>query len=228
MGAPSAKRVARRALVLSAITIRAYLENEGAPDTIEYHRRMLAWIQRHRLESEFETDEAAFVRTPIGRLDKKRVTEAFWRSEGLGVLAWALGYGKLPPFTDEVDQQRIGKRLGFMRDPVVLDGARLIALRERTRYALLARAIHWRLREVRLRKRHVDLEKIAQELPLVAPLLEEGVPLVHGDLCCGNRPIHRASPGEIQHALSIAEERHVAANWLLGTSVKYSEVDTPT
>jgi hypothetical protein len=44
MAAPSAKRVAQRSLVLSAIAMRAYLENEGAKDTSDYHQRMLRWL----------------------------------------------------------------------------------------------------------------------------------------------------------------------------------------
>jgi len=228
MAAPSPKRVAQRALVLSAVTMRAYLENEGAPDTAEYHQRMLAWLGRHPIESELEAVERSFVKAPIGKLAKKRVTDGIWRSEGLGVLMWALGYGKLPGFATECDQQRAAKRLGFMHDPVVLHRPKLVALAERRRYARLARALHWRLREVRLRSQPLDLVKVARGLPLVKPLLEAELPLVDGDLRLGRRAIHRASAAEVQNALSIAAERHVAANWLMGDALAYSEVDTPT
>jgi hypothetical protein len=220
--------VAKRTLVLSAVTVRAYLENEGAEDTVDYHERMLAWIGRHSIWSEFEPPERSFVEALIGKLGKRRAIDGIWRSEGLGVLAWSLGYGNLPAFAEEVDQQQTAKRLGFMRDPAVLDRPKLVGLAERRRYARLARAIHWRLREVRARKRHIDLERVARTLPFVAPLLEGKTPLIEGDLRLGHRALHRASREDVQHALSIAAERHIAANWLVGAAARYSAVDTPT
>lgn len=228
MAPPTARRAAKRALVLCAVTMRAYLEGEGAADTPEYHQRMLAWLDGQPLGDEFERAERSFVWAPIGKLSKKKVTEALWRSEGLGVLAWSLGRAQLPAPHEEVDQQKTAKGLGFMHEPIVLKGPKLRGLAERRHHARLARAIHWRLRELRRTRKRLDLQQVASVLPLVAPLLEGDVPLVEGDLRLGRRAAHRATPGEIQHALSIAAERHLAFGWLVGAEAIYSEVDTPT
>src|SRR5688572_14799475 len=214
MPVPSAARVANRALVLSAVSLRAYLENEGARDTGDYLKRMLAWLAQHDITSELEPRERSFLKARIGTLGAARAAHGLWQSEGLGVLAWALGHGSLPAFAAEVDQQRTAKRLGFMREPSVTHHPALVALTDRRRYARLARALHWRLREAQLRRQHVDLEQVARTLPFVAPLLEADLPLVSGDLRLGRHAIHRAPPAAVQHALSISAERHIAANWL--------------
>jgi hypothetical protein len=189
---------------------------------------MLEWIARHPLKGEFEPAEWSLVAAPIGKLSRKRVTDATWRSEGLEVLAWALGYAKIPRYDEEGDQQRAAKRLGFMRDAVALTRPSLIALAERRRYAQLARAIHWRLREVTLRRRWLDLQAVSRRLRFTESLVLGGVPLVDGDLALGTRTLHKAARADVQHALSIAAERHLAANWLIGTASTYSDVDTPT
>jgi hypothetical protein len=217
-----------RSLGLSAVTLRAYLETERAADTGEYHARVLEWIQRAGIASEFEPAEASLVAAPIGALTRKQATAAIWRSEGLGVLAWSLGQGAIPAHDEEDDQQATAKRLGFMSDARVLEQPSLIGLSERKRYARQARGIQWRLREVALRRRPVDLVRFAARPPFGEPFDLEGVPLVGKDLSLGGLAVHKASLAAVRNALSIAEERHVAANWLIGTARLYSEVDTPT
>lgn len=228
MRVPSAKRVALRALVLSAVTLRAYLEKERAPDTAQYKSRVLLWIRGAKISKEFEPAEESLVASPIGALARKQATAAIWRSEGLGVLAWSLGHGLLPPHDEEVDQQATAKRLGFMSDARVLEQPVLIGLSERKRYARQARGIQWRIREASLRRRPVDLVRFAARPPFGEPFDLDGVPLVGKDLSLGGVAVHKASRAAVRNALSIAEERHVAAKWLIGAARLYSEVDTPT
>jgi hypothetical protein len=225
MPSPKPSRVALRALVFSAITVRAYLETERAPDTAQYHAKMLRWLESRGVRPEFEQEELAFVQAEIGQLTRARVAEGMWRSEALGVLAWALGYGKLPPYHEEVDQQSVAKSLGFMHGAGVLRSPELRERRELVRYGKLARALHWRLREMKLRKRAVDWEKVAGRLPFLAV---EGIELVDGDLALLGKPLFRAKTASVSHALSMAYQRHQAINWLVSGGARYSETDTPT
>jgi hypothetical protein len=55
-----------------------------------------------------------------------------------------------------------------------------------------------------------------------------GVRLIEGDLAIGDTPISRADTDHVHTAMSIASERHIAANWLIGWDETYSEVENPT
>ena len=61
------------------------------------------------------------------------------------------------------------------------------------------------------------------------PLELHGLRFVENDLAIGDKPIkYRASEESWQECLSIAQERHRAANWLYGQAEIYSEVTTDT
>jgi hypothetical protein len=52
--------------------------------------------------------------------------------------------------------------------------------------------------------------------------------LIANDLAIGDYEISKAPPDVFQGALSSAQERHLAINWLCGYSPIYSETDTST
>src|SRR5579884_2817539 len=89
---PTAERVARRALALTAITARAILEQDTAsPEASETYQDLLTWVRDIGIDDEFEPDEWEVLQRPLGRLDQGGQINATWRLEGLVVLAWALG-----------------------------------------------------------------------------------------------------------------------------------------
>jgi hypothetical protein len=212
-------------MVLAAVTMRGYLENEGKGDTPEYHQKMLVWLAKHSVGLEFEPAERKLVGTPIGRLTADQGAAALWRAEGFGVLAWALGYGALPPHDQEVSQHKTAKALGFMKKDGVLDKPALISKGDIERYAATARAIHWRLREATLRNGKVDMVALSAAAPWRGTFELKGVALIDNDLAIAGRAIHRASPGTLSNAASIAEERLVAVNWLIGRAKLYSQIE---
>jgi hypothetical protein len=217
--------VALRALVFSAVTMRAYLETERAPDTADYHAKMLRWLEARGVMAEFETVELDYVRAAIGGLNARSVQEGLWRAEALGVLAWSLGYGKVPPPDEEVDQLAVSKSLGFMHGAGVLKSPTLRPRSEITVYAQVARAIHWRLRELALRPGPIDWAATAERLPFLAV---PGLALADGDLALGGKPLSQAEAAAVKHAGFIAYERHMAIEWLTRGGARYSETDTPT
>ena len=217
--------MALRSLVFSAVTVRAYLETERAPDTSAYHAKMLRWLKAHKVTAELEPAERDFVHADIGSLDRSAVADGLWRSEALGVLAWALGHLTLPEHDEEVDQQAVAKSLGFMHGAGVLRHPKVRDRRELVEYAGRARTVHWRLREMTLRQGALDLEKTASKLAFINLT---GLKLVGGDLALGGKSIARAKVATVKNALCIAYQRHQAINWLVYGGARYSETDTPT
>jgi hypothetical protein len=112
-GAPTVERVARRALVLTAVGARALLEQKGtvigSPKTTSWNplnwfakrenqrRELLEWINLVGIGEELEPGEWEVLERPIGRLESQQQIDSTWRLEGLVVLAWALGRFELPP-----------------------------------------------------------------------------------------------------------------------------------
>jgi hypothetical protein len=88
-------------------------------------------------------------------------------------------------------------------------------------------AIHWRLRQFRLDGTKID-DWPAKAKNAWFPLNLADVPLRDGDLALGAGTISNADEDTFQLACSIAQERHLAINWLAGDSEVYSETDTPT
>lgn len=226
---PSATRVARRALVLSAIVWRASLEQEkGRRRAAQLQAHLLAWLERHELELELEEHEHELLVAPLGSLTRQRAIDASWRSEGLAVLGWALDASELPPHDEQADPQAVAVALGFLEDdepPRALEAPRLREPEELGAMARRLQALHWRLREFLQRPGAVDFRAAALEAtPVTAPDLDD-VPLVDGDLAIRGAALATAEPDAVGECASIAVERHRAINWLLGFDELYSEVD---
>lgn len=222
---PTPERVLRRAWALAAVAMRAYLEDPRATKAEEQLRELRAFIAAVRLDDELEPDERALLDAPRGTLTQQQQVEGSWRSEGVVVLAWALGGAVLPDHETQGDPFEASRSVGFLGS-----GPGSVTLRspeELDREGRRALGIHWRLREFSLRKQPVDFEKFSREAWFGGFDLA-GIPLAEGDLAVGGVPITRAKQQEIGMCHSIAMERHLAFNWLLGANPIYSEVDTST
>jgi len=120
---PNAQRVARRALVLSAVVCRGNIDDgAGNADTESLRKRTLDWIAFLDVQEEIEPQEAALLKTPLGGLTERRVIDATWQAEGLAVLAWALGRLDLPKHDEKVDPYAVTDALDFLSE----DAAELI------------------------------------------------------------------------------------------------------
>jgi hypothetical protein len=225
---PSPERVAARALVMSTVTCRGFIEAEGR-QAREFWARVSSWFGSLGLDSEIEPWERAVLETPLGRLKEKQLLDAQWQCEGLAVIAWALGCYDLPPYDQEAEASEAGNGLGFLepRDKTVLAQP---SLRPRSEIVQLKESlfsIHWRIREYLLRPASLDFAEFA-DTAWFGPLSLERVRLIDGDLALGEAPIFNYTPEEIQIYHSIVQERHRAANWLSGESLIYSETDMST
>ncbi|WP_442485374.1 DUF4272 domain-containing protein [Aeoliella sp. SH292] len=229
---PTADRVARRTLALTAVAARGSLELDGPQMTdADVHRqRILHWIEDANVGSELEPDEWKALQRPVGTLDQRAFIDSMWRVEGLVVLAWALKLHPLPPYDTLVTPPELYQSIGLF------DGqraSRLLAepdLRSSAELDTLQRqllAFHWRMRDFSLRPQPMDFVAFSKKCWFgsfdISPFR-----IIDNDLAIGETAISRTSPDEISRVNSIAAERHLAINWLLGYSPVYSETDTST
>ena len=179
------------------------------------------------MSAELEPSEAALLAAAFGTSPQQDLVDASWRSEALSVLTWALQRAELPSHDQQVDPAVVASALGFLEDHTVLEAPALRPTPELENYSNAAFTIHWRLREFSLKPRALDFAEFCQTA-WFGPLSLDGVRLVEGDLAIGKLPISRAAERDVRTAMSIAQERHQAANWLLDATSPFSETDTST
>jgi hypothetical protein len=236
---PSAERVARRAMVLALVMYRASLEQYAGQAKYEaLHGKLPAWIEKLDLASELEKHENRFLRDPLGKADRKDVTNAAWRTEGLAVLAWALKRFELPAHDELADDQKVAASIGFSEE--LLDAlntaaakkafgeAKLRPAAEMDRMRTRVTIIHWRLRQYRLLPEPMDYACYLKAHPSFKKAWMENLPLKDGDLAIGKKAIVDAAKDKSRECESIAVERQIAVYWLAGDDPIYSKIDPAT
>ncbi|HUQ03505.1 MAG TPA: DUF4272 domain-containing protein [Kofleriaceae bacterium] len=229
---PDGERILRRAWALAAVAERGFLEAGARPDADGALARLRAWIDVSGTRTELEPEERAAVDAPLGSLDRQQVVDCTWRSEGVAVLAWALGLADLPAHDEQADMETLATVLGF--PPLAADAAgaptptparRPAEELERAERRLLA--IHWRVRELQVAPGPVDFVRFSQEAWFGAFDLF-GIAVADRDLAVGGAPIARADDALLRITSSIAAERHHAIAWVCGDDPLYSAVVTST
>lgn len=231
LDAPSADRVARRALILLALSVRGLLDDDaGKPDegrADELRAQTWAWLRERGLHEEAEPAEAELLQTPIGRAERQAIIDAVWRAEGAQVLLWALGARALPAHDAQEHPYDVARAAGLRGAGDVLTSPTLRPPAEIEAKRAQLEGLDWRFVEQRVRPGPVDLAAFAARAPFGAFALD-GVPLIGGDLALRGAPISEAPRELLSLCTSIARERHAAANWLIGVNPVYSHVSTPT
>lgn len=228
---PTPDRVARRALALTAVTVRAILEQDKDNSSAQgMCRDLLAWVGDIGIDDEFEPDEWEVLQRPLGRLESQRQVNSTWRLEGLVVLAWALGRFHVPPHDQLVNLNDLWGSLGLLDREAAADLLADPELRPRTEIRALRNrlfAVHWRLRNYHMKPEIMDFAEYARTC-WFGPLDIAGLPLVGGDLALQGRRIDHASADAFSTAHSAAQERHQAINWLWEGPARYSEASVAT
>jgi hypothetical protein len=230
---PTSIRVARRALALTAVTVRAILEQDAtrkAPHAEPVYKDLLAWIETIGIGDELEPDEWEVIQRPLGKLSSRQQIDSTWRLEGLVVLAWALERFEIPPHDQLVNFNPMWQSLGVMdadASRALLDSP---ALRSREEISTLRNrlfALHWRLRNYRVSPKVMDFAEYARTC-WFGPLDLTDLPLSEGDLSLRGDRIDRAPAELFSTAQSTAQERHRAANWLWEGPALYSRASEAT
>lgn len=229
--APTAERVARRALALAAVTARAILERDAAnPEALRIHEDLQAWVRDAGLEEELEPDELQAVQQPLGRLDSRTQANLAWRLEGLAVLAWALRRFEIPPYDELVSMDALWQSVGLLdvdASKALLAAPTLRSRDEIERLRGQLFALHWRLRDFQLNGRGKDFAEFARTA-WFGPLDLTTLRLIEGDLDIAGNRIDRAPKDAIAPVQSAAQERHQAANWLWEGPDCYADASVAT
>ena len=114
---PSAEKVARRAILLSVVSCRGFVEGDRAnpKDAADLAKRSYDWLQAMNLEEEMSDWERRVLTSPFGSLADRDRINASWLSEAVTVLAWSLGKIELPGFEDQCDPASDANSLGFLQ-----------------------------------------------------------------------------------------------------------------
>jgi Domain of unknown function (DUF4272) len=228
---PTPERVARRALALTAVTVRALLEQDAAnPKAAATYQDVLAWVREVGIGDEFEPDESEVLQRPLGKLDEQMQINSTWRLEGLVVLAWALGRFEIPPHDQLVSVKPLWQSLGLFDAGAARALLANPTLRQREEIGSLRNrlfALHWRLRNFHINPGVMDFAEYARTC-WFGPLDVSGLPLAEGDLGLQGERLDRVSPEVFSSAHSAAQERHQAANWLWEGPERYSRASVAT
>lgn len=225
---PTPDRVAARAIVLSAISCRALIENDANKPGAEKLRKDVAqWLADIGIAGEMEASEASLLSVPLGKLDRHSTIEASWSAEGMVVLAWVLGRASLPVFYAKCEPSEVANAMGFLaeREKTVLTRPRLRDLAEVSVAEETYLTLHWRLRQFSIDSKPMDFAAYVASCGW-GPLRLDQVELCEGDLAIDGVRIDRLPYAVFRQSLSIVQERHRAFNWLIGWESLYSRVTT--
>lgn len=205
--------------------MRGIVEAEGDARAQALIDRARAWLAQYGLDEELEDAERALLEAPLGKIDRQKAVNAGWRSEGLGVLAWALCAIEVPPHDVQIDAAATSRAIGFLDAPP--SEPRLRSPQELQRMEERLFGIHWRLRDFSLQPRAMDFVTFSKNNGFCK--FDVGsIAIADNDLAIRGVAIAKAPRDLIRMCQSIAMERHQAINWLVGQDAVYSEVDTST
>ena len=84
------RQIAKRALILGAISFRSALEVTDHPRVLEISRRLLPWLEEMGCEDELDPIERELLATPFGQLSDSQRIDANWAGEAAAFFCWML------------------------------------------------------------------------------------------------------------------------------------------
>jgi len=227
---PLPSRVAARALVLAAISCRGLIEKKaGDRGAVKLRQEILPWLETVGVAHELEPAETALLSTPLGGLDSKKTINMSWQSEGMVVLAWALGFADLPAVNVECEPSDIANGMGFLgkRQHTPLHSPQLRERAQIETWADTYLTLHWRLRQFSLSPDVMNFVDYVSQCQWASLRLDH-LEIQGGDLAIDGMPLDKLESKVFHRTLGITQERHTAFNWLLGFEPIYSEVTNDT
>jgi hypothetical protein len=229
---PPVERIARRALCLMAVSYRGMTER--SEDSLEKSAQdlqdLLDWIQTTGIASELEEAETNLICQPRPSGMQEEMLRVEWTVEAAAVLAWGLGKLELPAYDKQASVGDVARAIGFLSPQAANAFITQAALRspaEILRLSTQLLAIHWRLREQRVRPGRRNFQAESQNA-WYGRMPRTGVRFINGDLAVGECAIDDATDIATSTLQMAIQERHQAINWLCGASEIYSQTNTQT
>jgi uncharacterized protein DUF4272 len=218
---PDADRVAKRALILAALTCRGHLDT-GGPDASAMYARLRQWFDRLALGDETDESERQLMAAPLGSLEPTVSARATWNAEGLAVVAWALRRFDLPSHDTKVDPFEVTDAVGLLSDDVwLLDEPELRPAEQLGALRDVLYGLHSRLADFRRHRTPKDARTWFE--PAWFETLQLAGPFaVDGDIVLGGLSLAEASEQQLEECLWVIAERHRASIWLVGESCPYA------
>jgi len=225
---PSAERVAKRTLILSALANRAMLELDKV-DGIERHREGIPrWLEAVGLDDEVEDEERAV-------FDCMSADQSWfnlmWRIEGVHTLCWALGLCDEPKYDELANAPLLGQSVPVGARPETVDAfvtnAKLRRGEEQVAFFEHVLAAHWRLRDFDLNPNHLEFAEASKGYWYGTFDITK-FKVVDGDMALEGKTLSKAPQQAFANAYSSAMERHTAIEWLRGGAERYTDVVTHT
>jgi len=188
------------------------------------------WFHALDIESYLSEWERQVLHTPVGQLSRRDEINASWLSEGLVVLAWALGKSSLPSFDAQCNPGEMAATLDFLlpKESTALNHPILLSTVDLEDYNNFIYNLHWRVRRFSLNRQPYDFKSLAQKA-WGEPVARHGVAFAEDDLALNGVPLAKTEETAWRTLESIVRERHRASNWLIGyASEDFYEVTTDT
>src|SRR5262245_47269909 len=108
-------QIARRALVMGSLSMRASLEVTDHSRASVVAQQILPWLEELGIASELDPIEREILEKSYGDLRSEQRVDSYWAGEGAAVLSWVLSLAEKPPQSQAADHQAIMRVLCFMQ-----------------------------------------------------------------------------------------------------------------
>lgn len=114
---PTPDQVARRAIILTAVSCRGIVESDRANEQAarDLAERSYDWLHVLGLGQDLSDWERRVLASPFGSLADRDRINATWLCEGVTVLAWSLGKAEMLGFDEQGDPAHAANTLGFLQ-----------------------------------------------------------------------------------------------------------------
>ncbi|NDJ52398.1 MAG: DUF4272 domain-containing protein [Chloroflexi bacterium] len=236
--------VSYRALCLGGLMARSLMElsvrtisdpNMRAFNT-DKNARLQQWLEYEGVMPYFSHKEAELLSRPVGSWAQQELIDASWRTEGLGMLLWALRiYSDVPAYdTAFSSEQALNQiKLGLPIEEF-LRHCHLRSEHDIYRERALAQLWHWRARTRRVERAGITppdgwtYESMVAQTAHQAFLKGDIPSPIDGDFPALGRAYTDLSEAEYSRVNSIAVERHYAMNWLCWYTEDWDDVPLDT
>jgi hypothetical protein len=218
-----AGQIARRALLLQAVHLRGWIEDqagEGASmpmaRAIDRIVQIKSWVLEHGLLEYCEPAESELLASQLGRLEAGQVTAAYWRMDSLGVLVWALGgIAELPAYDAPFHPTAVLEPLPRLGEPVAafIDSAGRRPAEECAAAFDAARLWHWR---AEIHGGHPVPPEHLESAARRAGALSALSLITDGDFTVMGRPYREIDSHQHELLMNLARERSQALSWVCG------------